>query len=170
MSRLFTLIFFITSLYANLDLHSFSSPFEQKVTDDQNKTIRYEGEVYFLAPNLTKWVYKKPIKKTILFDGHNLILIEPELEQVTITDFKKEQNLLSLLKKAKPCGKDRYCLSIDKKEFTVFVKNGTITRIEYKDELANSVEIRFLDPKQNLKIDEKIFEVKIPAGYDRIYR
>ncbi len=170
MSRLLTLLLFITSLYADLQVDSFVSTFKQKVVDDLNKTLVYEGIVYFQAPNLTKWVYQKPLPKTILFDGQNLIVIEPELEQVTITDFKKEQNLLALLKKAKPCGKDRYCLTIEKKDFFIVTKNGTIKQIFYTDDLANEVVIDFLDPMQNMKVEDKVFEVKIPKGYDRIYR
>ncbi len=163
-------IIVITNSFAKINIHSFQSPFIQKITNDQNKTILYKGEVYFQSPNLTLWRYEKPIKKTILFDGSRLILIEPELEQATITKFKKEQNLLSLLQKAKKIDNDLYAVDLNKKRFLIHTRKGKIVKVEYNDELANHVVIEFLKPKQNIKISQQIFEVSIPKEYDLIYQ
>ena len=165
------LIVFSTLVHAALKVDSFKSKFVQQITDDQNKTIRYEGELIFKAPNLTLWRYVKPIRKSVVIDGSKMILVEPELEQVTISDFDKKQNLITLLKRAKKIGKNRYLVTVEKRDFYIVTDDkGIIRSIRYKDDLANDVKIDFLDPKQNVEVDGSVFEIKIPANYDRIYR
>ena len=39
----------------------------------------------------------------------------------------------------------------------------------YKDRFEKNVEIVFINPKQNIKIDDKIFQIKINPSFDIIY-
>ncbi|MRJ03097.1 MAG: outer membrane lipoprotein chaperone LolA [Epsilonproteobacteria bacterium] len=153
-----------------LDVRTFSSDFVQKVRNDQNRTIEYRGTVYFQAPNLTHWIYREPIEKEILFDGRRLIMVEPQLEQVTITSLKREENILALLQRAREVEPGIYHLELNGKEFQIETgKGGKIERILYRDDLGNDVEITFLNPKQNGELSPSLFQIEIPPSYDRIY-
>ena len=94
--------------YGGIVVESFEADFDQKVRNDQNRTLHYRGKVFFQAPNLTLWRYDAPVQKQILADGQRVMVIEPELEQVTITKLKESQNIFSLLQSAKRSGPNRY--------------------------------------------------------------
>jgi len=165
------LLIFALSLLADLDIESFQAKFRQKIRDDQNTTLVYTGTVHYLSPNLTLWRYETPVEKSVLVDGQKVIVIEPELEQITITRLTKDQNIISLLKNARKIGPTTYKLTVKKRDFFIHAdKNGTIRLISFKDDLSNEVEVEFFDIKQNQQIEQKAFEVEIPAHYDRIYR
>ncbi|MRI83210.1 MAG: hypothetical protein C6I00_02195 [Nitratiruptor sp.] len=154
-----------------LQIEDFESPFVQEVRNDQNRTLRYEGRVCFQAPNLTHWIYTKPVLKEVLLIGQKLIVLEPELEQVTTTKLKEEHNVLALLQRAHPIAPNRYQLSYKGYTFQIATdNNGTIRQISYQDELANQVTIRFTRPVQNGGLSQDCFKMEIPAHFDRVYR
>ncbi|NPA63413.1 MAG: outer membrane lipoprotein chaperone LolA, partial [Epsilonproteobacteria bacterium] len=113
------------------------------------------------------WIYTKPIQKRIYIDRSKIVIIEPDLEQVIIKQLR-QKDLFSLLKKAKK-EDDHYVVRQKEREFLIYLDHGTIKKVIYKDRLDNTNVVKFLDPKQNLPLDEKIFEPKIDPEYDIIH-
>ncbi len=160
---------FIAQLVAKINITTFHSHFVQKVTNDQNRTLRYEGEVWFSKkPFGIKWLYEKPHHKEIYIDATSAIIIEPELEQATFRRFNKKDDLFSLLENAKKVAPGHYVATYKDKKIDIFLNDGVIARIRYKDRLDNLNEIVFVDTKQNGKIDEEVFSFRIPQGWDII--
>ncbi len=158
----------ITYAFAKINITTFASPFVQTIINDQNKTLRYEGVVYFKAPDKLLWIYTKPIQKSILFRNQKVLVVEPELEQATIKRVATK-NLFSILHKAKRSG-DHYTITYDKKHFYIYMKKGVLKRVEYRDEFNNINKIFFTTPQQNTPLDSKLFEVTIDPSFDIIYQ
>ncbi len=159
------------SLYGGIEMQSFYAKFVQRITNDQNRTITYRGEVAYEAPDRTIWRYESPTKKTILIQGSRVIVVEPELEQATFSQLRKDRQIFSLLQKARKVAPGRYVLSLDEKNLSIFTDaNDTIKRVRFKDEMDNDVEVEFVDRQKDIELDDSFFEVKIPADFDRIVR
>ena len=72
-----------TLLFAKIEhFKTIQSDFTQKVTNDQNKTIIYQGTFFATNDKKALWIYEKPVAKKIYFNNTRVLIIEPELEQV----------------------------------------------------------------------------------------
>lgn len=167
------ILFIITiAIYAianNLDIDSFESDFKQKIVNDANQVITYEGKVYIQKPNTALWEYTKPIKKSVYLYNTKVYIIENDLEQVTITTLSENLDFIEVLNKAKEISKNKYLAKLDNLDAILKLDNNNkVLSLEYKDNMSNKVEISFFNQKQNTKINDKVFEVHIPAGYDII--
>ena len=165
---LLLIIFVIANLHAKINIETFHSRFIQKITNDQNQTLRYEGEIWFKKPLLVKWIYTKPNHKEIYFIANKIAILEPELEQITIRHIKKNIDIFQLLNNAKKIAKNHYIAKSEEKTFHIFIKDNLLQRITYKDKLGNLNEIYFIQPKQNCKIDLNIFHIPIHKNWDII--
>ncbi len=164
------MIVLITYSFAKINIQSFSSDFTQRITNDQNKTILYEGRVYFKAPYFVKWEYRKPIKKSIYLSYRKIVIIEPEIEQIIIQNIDKPQDLLQMIQSAKKIDKEHYVATINRRRYDIFLQNGKLKRVLFKDEMGNRVEIVFHHPKQNIPIDDAIFSYSLDPSFDIIYK
>ena len=162
-------LFLASQLLAQINITTFQSAFVQTVTNDQNKTLRYEGKLYFKQPGHLLWIYTKPIKKRIYIHNNKVTVIEPDLEQVVIKNME-EKDLFTLLQKAEKIEKDHYILRQKDRTFHIYLKNGVIKKVRYKDQFDNENVVLFEKPKQNRKIDENIFKVEIDPSYDVVYQ
>jgi len=170
MKRFFLILLLsFTISYAKLQITTFQSDFIQTVTNDQNKTLRYKGELFFKAPNLAKWIYISPMPKEIYIKGDQVTIIDKALEQVMIKRLDPNFDFQKLLQLAKKISKEHYRARYKGKLFDIFFKNDKLWRISYLDDLGNKVEIRFLHPKQNLSIKRAVFDFKINPSWDIIY-
>ncbi|BCD60451.1 MULTISPECIES: LolA-like outer membrane lipoprotein chaperone [unclassified Nitratiruptor] len=165
------LIIFVSaiSIVADIKIESLQSHFIQQITNDQNKTITYEGEVVYKAPNHIYWKYESPIQKKIYINGKKAVIIEPEIEQAVIKRLGNTLSLDTMLQNAKKISKNRYEGVYKNKNFTLLLENSKLYKIEYTDNLGNRVSIQFIDPKQNIQIDPSLFIYKIDPAYDVIY-
>ena len=166
--RKMTLLFlFFTTVFAKIEISSFESDFKQTVKDETGKTIKYFGKLYFKKPLKVLWKYKKPIKKEIYIVDDRVVIIEPELEQITITHFGETKNIIDILNKAKYVDKNRYEAIYHKQKFYIFLDDKKkLKKIRFKDKLENEVEIIFLKPKQNIDLDDSIFKYKTDPSFD----
>ena len=168
--RKFTLfITFITQIIAQINLESFQANFLQNITNDQNRTLHYEGKIFYQKPSTIKWIYEKPIKKIILIQGKRAQIIEPELEQVTIRTISAP-NLFAMLQNAKHIQKNRYSIKVGKREYFFTLEDGVPKKVWYKDELGNYVEITFKNVALNKPIDPTTFTIKVDPNWDIIYQ
>ena len=166
--RFFILSLFLsTCLFAKIsDFKTIQSEFTQKVTNDQNKTIVYEGKFYATKENKALWVYEKPVAKKIYFNQSKVLIVEPELEQVIVTSLQNTPNIAQLLQEAKEVSPNKYTTRFADVTYTILANNHMVEKILYKDKLENSVEILFSNQSTNLFLDDELFKAEIPKGYD----
>jgi len=169
MKQNFLLLLLTTAGLANIqNLTSFEADFQQKIVDDQNKTILYYGHIVAKKPQYALWSYTKPIEKNVYILENQAIIVEQELEQAIIKKIGKNFDFFTLIHNAKKLSKNKYLARYNNTSFIIQTENNTIKRISYKDEFENSVTIEFTNPLKNRKIDMKIFKPRIPEEYDII--
>ncbi len=154
-----------THAYFN-NLSTFQADFKQILKNDRNDTITYTGKLYADKNEKALWIYKTPVFKKIYYKNKQVVIIEPELEQVIISKLNKVPNILNILQKAKKIKKNLYLAKCCKNSYKIYLKNGVISKITYKDKMQNGVTIIFSNQKVNRKIPNKIFTYEIPENYD----
>lgn len=164
------LAFFVSviSLFANFEINSIESKFNQIITNEQNSTIIYSGKFYAKKSNQALWIYKTPVKKKIYFSSERVVVVEPELEQAIFSRLDKSPNILEIWKNAKKIGKDTFLAKCCDNDYTITVSGEKIQTIKYKDKMENSVIIEFFEQNTNLFLDDTIFKIDIPMYYDII--
>ena len=169
MKQKILLLLFTTASFANvLDINSFEAEFQQKIVDDQNKTILYYGHIIAKKPQYALWKYTKPVEKSVYILENRAIIVEPELEQVIIKKIGKNFDFFKLIQNAQKISNNQYLARYNNTTFIIKIKENIIYSISYKDEFENSVTIDFTNQIENKKIDTKIFEPSIPDDYDII--
>ncbi|WP_263833040.1 LolA-like outer membrane lipoprotein chaperone [Sulfurospirillum oryzae] len=166
--RFFWIFFcFTTLLFAKINhFKTIQSDFIQKVTNDQNKTIVYEGIFYATNDKKALWIYEKPVSKKIYFNNTRVLIIEPELEQVIITTLENTPNIAQLLQDAKEVAPNKYTTTYMGTTYTIMASKESIDKVIYRDKLDNAVEIVFSNQSKNLFLDDELFRAEIPRGYD----
>ena len=155
--------------YGAIDtINSFQANFIQKVTDDKNTTIEYKGSVQAKRPQEALWNYIEPIKKDVYITPFNIIVVEPEIEQVIVRRIHSNFNFFRMIKNAQLIKENIYKAYYKKAEFIITTKENLIESISYKDEFENNVVISFENQKQNIAIDETVFIAKYPEDFDLI--
>ncbi|WP_024955964.1 LolA-like outer membrane lipoprotein chaperone [Sulfurospirillum arcachonense] len=169
MKLLTTFLFTCTIMLAQvLDFNTISSDFKQTITNEENSKIVYEGSFYASTQAKALWIYKKPIEKKIYFNKNQVIIIEPELEQVIITNIENSPNLTEILKGATKKDDNTYEASYENIKYNIKVQNDKILQISYKDTLANSVKIELFNQTMNSFLDDALFKATVPKDFDVI--
>ena len=167
MRSLLILMAFFSLLVAKIEhFKTIQSDFIQKVTNDQNKTIVYEGTFYATDDKKALWIYEKPVAKKIYFNNTRVLILEPELEQAIITSLENTPNIAQLLQEAKEVSANKYVTKYQDTTYTIFAKKEGIDKVVYRDKLDNAVEISFTNQTLNLFLDDALFRAEIPRGYD----
>ncbi len=161
----------ISLLCANLfgfaeNLDTFSAHFVQTVIDDKKTVIKYSGDIKAKRPNMAMWNYVRPVKKEIYIKNEDLVIIEPEIEQVIIKKVGNTIAFFEMLKNAKKVNESLYKAKYEKLKINIHVKANSIDSITYLDELENKVSIQFSNQVENKKIEDRVFKAKIPADFD----
>jgi len=171
MKVLSILILTITIFYGQIiQFDTYKADFIQNITNNSNNTIKYKGTIYIDNKSNILWEYKKPIEKKVYLKDHRVYIVEPELEQVIISDMDKELNLIDIINSSKQISKDKYQNSINNTTYNITIKNNILQKIDYIDNIDNKIEIIFLNTHKNITIPKKIFKFKIPADYDIIQK
>ncbi len=160
------LLFLITGFAFGFDYFSIKSDFTQTITSPEGQVLHYSGKFYAKKPYSALWEYEKPVKKFVYFENKTIKIVEPELEQVIISNLSKSPNISELLKKAKKIKNDLYEAKYEDTIYHIFTKNDIPKKINYKDKLDNQTNIIFSNTKIDINLDNKIFNFKIPADYD----
>lgn len=161
-----TFLFALTLFASPQDINSFSSPFEQRIVDEHGKVITYRGELWAAKPQNALWSYQKPIQKSVYINAKRLVILEPQLEQVSIRSLGDEIDFLEIIKKAKRIDNDHYKATVNGQTYNIIFKNDLLNAIQYTDSYDNKVSIQFLKPTQNGTIPPSRFVPTIPSGYD----
>jgi len=186
MKSLLTLSLFAMALNAEIILpNNFSAEFEQNITNDQGKVIKYKGDVLFekmkesffdnsgtaqsFSRSLFKWNYSSPTKKEVCTDGRQLIVIDHDLEQVSNYMVDEGIDLESILKVAQKITNVDYKATYKDTEYIITLDNrGQLSKIVYVDNLDNGVKIIFNNMNYNTSLDVSKLECQSPQEYDII--
>lgn len=167
MKLFITLFITYTTLFAGVfDFQSISSDFKQTITNEENTKIIYEGSLYASTNSKALWIYKKPVDKKIYFNQKQVVIIEPELEQVIITNLDNVPNLTQILRSSTKIDKNNYQATYDSMKYDIKINNDIISSISYQDKLENSIVIELFNQEVDTFIDDVLFEAIIPDGYD----
>jgi outer membrane lipoprotein carrier protein len=164
--------FFLLSVLASLgfsnitDIKTFEADFIQKITDEKNKTLTYNGHLKASKPAYALWEYKNPIQKNIYIEFDKITIIEPELEQAIIKYINEDFDFFSMIRNSKKIDDNMYVATFKQTNFYIETDTKKIKSISYKDELDNNVIIIFNSVIQNKEISKSIFTPNIPQGYD----
>jgi outer membrane lipoprotein carrier protein len=170
--RLLPLLLLASSLlFAEINLpENFQANFIQKITNPKKQVIRYSGKVRFSDEKRFKWSYSKPTKKEVCTDGFELMVVDHDLEQVSIYRITNGLDIAKILKKAKVHSKNVYVARYENKQYTIQVDSRQkLQSIAYFDDLDNKVQIVFKAMrygKGNLPL--KDMQCNFPRSYDMI--
>ncbi|WP_300366054.1 LolA-like outer membrane lipoprotein chaperone [Hydrogenimonas sp.] len=159
-----------TFLFGSLPVpQQFRADFNQTVINtDNNQTLHYSGHVAIKVPNRAKWVYSRPVPKTICLLEDRAWVIEPELEQATLYRLDKAIPLLAILENAKKIDTGHYTARYNGVEYDLRVdEKEKLKAVEYTDELGNRVILLFSGIDTS-PIDSTETECTIPREYDVI--
>ena len=168
--KLILLIFIlVNTIFANSfkDIKTLEAVFVQTIINSSNKKIKYRGKIDIKAPYFVVWSYEDPLKQVFIIKDE-VTIVEPELEQAIYTKLDKEVNILQLLQNAKYISKDKYQATLYDIDYTILLKDNILKSILYKDQMENNIQINFYHVKQNLQLDDMIFEPNIPEDFDII--
>ena len=149
------------------NLKTISTNFTQLISNNSHNTIKYSGKMYAKKQNnLALWIYTSPVEKKIYYRDGNIVILEPDLEQVTFAKLNKVPNIITILKNAKKVSANKLIATFNKTKYSILTDKNLVKSISYKDEMQNNVTINFYNTKVNNNISDKIFIYEIPAGYD----
>ena len=170
--RLLSLLLLLSSvLFASIALpENFQANFKQMITNTKGKVIKYEGKVLFSDKNIFKWSYLSPTKKEVCTDAAELLVVDHDLEQVSIYYITKGLDISKVLIKAKPHSENIYVAAYEGKNYTIQLDNREkLHSIAYYDELDNKVQIIFINMKYgNGKLASEKMKCNYPNDYDMI--
>lgn len=164
---IFFAIFCVSLHSKGLELSSIDTEFVQVITSQENEKIKYSGNFY-ANENKALWIYKKPIQKQIYLNLDKIVIIEPKLEQATITSLKNVPDITEILQNAQKSSEDEYIAKFDELTYIIKTKNSIPTNISYKDKLDNNISLNLINTKVNLVLDDTLFKPIIPKEYDII--
>jgi len=170
--RLLLLLLLLSSvLFSSIALpENFRANFEQKITNTKDKVIKYKGKVFFSDKNLFKWSYVTPTKKEVCTDGVELIVVDHDLEQVSIYYITKGLDISKVLHKAKLHSNNIYVAEYEGKNYTIKLGyKEKLHSIAYYDELENKVQIIFTNMNYGKgKLTSGKMKCNYPNYYDMI--
>jgi len=171
MKYLLILSFLISSAFSfGENLQSFEADFVQTITDETGKVLTYKGKMYTKRPSFVLWDYTYPQRaaKKLYLNETRAVLVQPMLEQATITEIRGGMNFFKILSSAKAVDDTHYLATYHKINFILKQENGVIISLSYEDELENKILIIFSKQRQNRFIEDNLFRPKVPQDYDII--
>lgn len=169
-------------------VHQYHAEFFQKrLSATQPNAIQTKGIFEFSRPGRFRWEVFPPHQELIISDGVQLWHYEPELEQVSVRDFKPDQDAtpVALLSGRAETWINQYKVSdVSPHEkgqiFKLSPKNSEhnlksiefhfqgdlISALKIQDTVNQIVEIQFSKIQQNHAIPNAKFEFKPPKGVD----
>ena len=165
---LISTLFILNLNGSSLELDSFEADFTQTITDEKAKVLTYTGTIVVSKPKYAFWKYITPITKEIYINQNQVIVIEPEIEQVIFKRIDTNLDFLQIMQHAKEIKHNQYMAVFQNVEYIIKIKNKKIESITYKDNFDNSIAILFNNQKQNHKVDVTIFKPNIPLDFDII--
>ncbi|HUA81344.1 MAG TPA: outer membrane lipoprotein chaperone LolA [Dyella sp.] len=170
-------------------LHALSGNFTQTLTDPNgNPGKTSSGTLVLQAPRQFRWDTLTPYQQTIVADGSRVWLYDPDLEQVTVRrqDTEEAHSPLTVLTDLSQLDKEFHVVEQGERDGLVWLRltstakdpqfsyadlgfdAGGLARMQFKDQLGATTDIRFSNWKRNPDIPPQDFNFTPPKGADVI--
>lgn len=146
----------------------FTADFTQMVTNPKKKVITYKGTLRFSEPSELKWSYENPSKKEVCIAGHQMVLVDYDLEQVSYLVIEKDFDFIKILKGAKHHHDKVYVSKYKDQSYTIQIdKKGQIQSVAYFDNMENKVQIVFKNVKyRKNRLKTSSMKCAVPKDFD----
>ena len=172
-------------------MKTFKSAFSQVVYDSKNSVIVDSlGTVVLSRPGRFRWEYTRPNRQTIVSDGLNLVVYDPELRQASVQPVFEALGdaPIMLLMEQKPAfsrfeverGEPRdgldWIFLVPKVQDIEFTRIGLgldgekVVRMEMLDHFEQTTVIRFLRPELHPEVAADEFRLRLPEDVDVVGR
>ena len=155
----------VAYLQAASAINSLQANFIQNINTD-GVNMKYEGVLYVNADSRAYWRYDKPVIKEIYINKDKITVYEPDSKQVMISN-NENINFIKILRDMKQNGNHLTSI-LDGITFNITLKDNKPRKIEYIDKLDNKMSITLSNVSINGKIDDSIFDAKIPEDAEII--
>lgn len=169
-------------------LETYHASFEQKILDSSGDHLQEaQGEMWLARPGLLRWEVDAPYAQTVMSDGENVYLYDPDLEQVTVQAVDERVThtpalLISGNIDDLTASYDVHYENGDEDIFTLvpstpdtlfeelnlMFEGETLTELWMTDSTGQRTAIIFSAIRQNSEIDDERFTFEIPEGTDVI--
>lgn len=169
-------------------LETYHASFEQKILDGSGDNLQEaQGEMWLARPGLLRWEVDAPYSQTVMSDGEDVYLYDPDLEQVTVQAVDERVThtpalLLSGNIDDLTASYDVHYEKDDQDTFTLvpstpdtlfeelnlMFEGETLTELWMTDSTGQRTAIIFSAIRQNDAIDDERFTFDIPEGADVI--
>ena len=167
-------------------LDTLQADFVQTVTGAEQGTTQARGVFYLRRPDRFRWEYNAPEPQSIIADGRQIWLYDPELEQVSVQnqDRALRGTPAMLLIDRGSVGESfdvterpsvdglAWFELIPRSEESQYqrirlgLRDGQINRLEMEDKLGQRVSFQFLAVRSGGVLDDGLFEFEPPSGAD----
>ncbi|KPQ23545.1 MAG: outer membrane lipoprotein carrier protein LolA [Halomonas sp. HL-48] len=170
-------------------LESYQASFEQQILDGSGERLQdARGEMWLSRPGMLRWEVEAPYTQTVVSDGDEVYLYDPDLEQVTVQamDDRVSHTPALLLsgrvseltesyevEHEEDSGDDVFTLvptGADTlfEELRMTFDGDMLTELWMTDSTGQRTAIVFSDAERNVDIDDERFEFETPDGADVI--
>lgn len=193
---LLLLFFFCTTAWASgaaerleeflSSLDTLQADFIQTVTGAEQGSARLEGTFYLRRPNQFRWEYLNPEPQSIIADGRQIWVYDPELEQVSVqnqeralrgtpamllVDRNSVEESFDILESTAAEGLTWFEL-IPKSEESQYehirlgLRNNQLSRLEMKDKLGQRISFQFEAVQPGVDLKDELFIFERPDNAD----
>ena len=170
-------------------LERYQANFEQQILDSSGEQMQNaRGEMWLSRPGMLRWEVEAPYSQTVVSDGEDVYMYDPDLEQVTVQEMDDRVThtpALLLSGSANDLtesyevfyeqegGEDVFTLvpiSADTlfEELSMVFEGETLTELWMMDSTGQRTAITFSNITLNGDIAPDIFDFEIPEGTDVI--
>ena len=166
------------------NLTTFSALFSQTTYDADGFLLdELEGRLFFNRPNHLRWEASAPFLQTMVADGENIFLYDPDLAQVTVRQWSNNpsENPAVIFLTGADLSED-FVISNDDESYTLVPRSENTSifglSVEFDgdvpsamlidDALGQKTQIKFQDSEVGIELDPAMFQFEIPDGVDVI--
>ena len=170
-------------------LESYQATFEQQILDGSGDRLQSaRGEMWLSRPGMLRWEVEAPYSQTVVSDGEDVYMYDPDLEQVTVQAMDdRVSHTPALLLSGRVSdltesyevfyeqdgGEDVFTLvpiSADTlfEELSMVFDSETLTELWMMDSTGQRTAITFSNITLNGNIERSMFDFDIPDGTDVI--
>ncbi|GHE20027.1 outer membrane lipoprotein chaperone LolA [Halomonas urumqiensis] len=170
-------------------LETYEASFEQQILDaDGERLQEAEGRMWLSRPGKFRWEVDAPYQQEVVSDGEEVILYDPDLEQVTVQalDQRVTHTPALLISGSANDLTESYQVSRQQQgsaetftlmptdadtlfeELKLTFRGEQLTTLQMTDSTGQRTAIEFREIRQNGDIDDERFSFEIPEGTDVI--
>lgn len=168
-------------------LDTYQAAFTQTLVDETGFVIQEStGVLYLGVPNRLRWELQSPMQQTLVADGHEVWLHDPELRQVTVRPMDAAMDATPLALLTQPHRLEErfavteqrlsdgwrlllepYSTQADFSEITLDLNaSGELYRVQFADIFEQRTTMSLQNPQRNPPLDMDRFNFEVPEGTD----